>query len=76
MSMLLQDAPHIHENIMLQIDFRKQLLSLSLKVKENRKDKISTKKETLRRLVKSEGPYNMQKFDPPRPMPILPRLYV
>ncbi len=45
-------------------------------MKENRKDKLQTKKENMRRLVRSEGPFNMQKFDPPRPMPIMPRLYV
>jgi hypothetical protein len=46
-------------------------------VKENRKDKLDTKKKLLRSIVRVEGgPYNMQKFDPPRPMPIMPRLYV
>lgn len=51
MEMLERDSPKIYENIILQVKFRKQLLELSNKVKENKKEKLQTKKETLRRLV-------------------------
>ena len=49
--MLERDSPKIYENLILQVKFRKQLLELSKKVKENKKEKLQTKKETLRRLV-------------------------
>jgi hypothetical protein len=76
MSMLEQESPKTHENILLQIKFRNQLLELSKKVKENKKEKLQTKKETLRRLVNQDGPYDMRRFDPPLPMPVEPKLLV
>ena len=39
-------------------------------------EKLSTKKETLRRLVNQEGPFDMRRFDPPLPMPVEPKLLV
>jgi len=62
--------------MMLQKEFRNQLLELSVKVKENRKEKIDAKKKNMRALVVSQGPYNMQQFEPPRPIPIKPNLKV
>lgn len=40
MEMLEKESPKIHENIILQVRFRKQLLELSKKVKENKKEKL------------------------------------
>jgi hypothetical protein len=76
MGMLERESAKIYENIRLQVRFRKQLLELSRKVKENKKEKLQTKKETLRRLVNQEGIYDMRRFDPPLPMPVEPRLLV
>jgi hypothetical protein len=39
--------------MMLQKEFRNQLLELSVKVKENRKEKIDAKKKNMRALVVS-----------------------
>lgn len=65
----------MYQNIQLQIDFRKKLFNLSLKMKENRKDKFQSKKENLRRLIVAEGgPFDMRKMDPPRPCPIKPNI--
>lgn len=40
MAQLERESPKIYENIRLQVKFRKQLLELSKKVKENKKDKL------------------------------------
>jgi hypothetical protein len=40
MEMLEKESPKIYENILLQVKFRTQLLELSNKVKENKKEKL------------------------------------
>ena len=40
MEMLEKECPKIYENILLQVKFRTQLLELSNKVKENKKEKL------------------------------------
>ena len=72
---LQQQNQGVFESLKSQMKFRKTLVGLSEKVKENKKEKLDAKKVNLRRLVSTEGgPFDMRKMDPPRPCPILPNL--
>lgn len=47
-----------------------------MKIKENKKETFQGKKDNMRKLVVSDGQYDMRKFDPPRPCPVKPTLFL
>lgn len=73
MGLLRQENQAVFDSLKSQISFRKQLYALSMKLKENKKEKFESKKQKMRELVKEErGQFDMRKLDPPRPCPVKP----
>ncbi len=74
--MLKHENLTVHENIVRQKKFRKQLFALAEQIKANKKEKFAQKKENLKKYISRGGMFDMTQFDPVKPMPIDPKIFV